>query len=124
MKHVYAAAVVAATLVMAAGPEYARGASTVGPPRFTSEPMSEFQAAFARHIRGALDRSHSDGAKYHAFRFLHQGTVIVGIAKSITVDSTGQVHVVGEPGTVTYAHRATSATEYSHILVPLSVTPP
>jgi hypothetical protein len=123
MKSAYVATIVAATIAMTAGSATARAATSGAGPQFTSEPISEFQAAFARDARGVLDRSHSDATKFHAFRFLHRGTVIIGIAKSITVDSTGQLHVVGEPGTVTYARRTASA-EYSHLLVPLSVTPP
>ncbi|HTD35030.1 MAG TPA: hypothetical protein VK665_15300 [Candidatus Elarobacter sp.] len=123
MKNAYISLFLASCLGMTAATAAARSHASADRPRFTSESLSDFQAAFAHGSRKTLDRLHSDATKYHAFRFVQRGAVTIGIAKSITLDSSGQIHIVGEPGTVTYG-RATSGAEYSHVLVPVGVTPP
>lgn len=122
MKNVYISLFLASCLGMTAATAAAQSHASADRP-VTSESLSDFQAAFAHGSRTTLDRLHSDATKYHAFRFVQRGAVTIGIAKSITLDSSGQVHIVGEPGTVTYG-RATSGGEFSHILFPVGVTPP
>jgi len=89
-------------------------------PHFTTESLPAFRAAFTGRTGAALDRVHDDATRYRAFRFVQRGAVTVGIAKAITVDSSGLIHILGEPGTTTYG-RSTTKTEYSHILVPVGV---
>ncbi|HEX3462573.1 MAG TPA: hypothetical protein VHS78_00785 [Candidatus Elarobacter sp.] len=123
MKRISSALFTSACLALAIGAAGAQSGSTPDRPHFTSESLAAFRTAFAGRTGASLDRVYGDETRYHAFRFVQRGAVTIGIAKRISVDSSGRVHIVGEPGTVTYG-RNTTGTEYSHILVPVGVTPP
>jgi hypothetical protein len=100
-------------------------------PTFTAEPISNFSAALAAlrtdpfyHRVGTLDARHSDATQYRAYRFIEPDTVMVGVAKAVTLDSNGHVHFVQEPGAPMIGRPNPTHAEYSHILVPIRVTPP
>ena len=114
---------IASYLALSTGAADAQSARAVDRPHFTGEPVAAFRTAFTGRTSRGLDQAHSDETRYHAFSFMQRGAVTVGIAKSISVDSSGRVHIVGEHGTVTYG-RASNGSEYSHVLVPIGVTPP
>jgi hypothetical protein len=71
-----------------------------------------------------LDARHADSTRYRAYRFIVPDTVMIGVAKSVTVDANGHVHVEPEPGAPFGGRPNTTHQEYSHILVPVGVTPP
>ena len=98
-------------------------------PVFTQEPISLFSAALSTltldksRIR-ALDARHSDTARYRAYRFLQPNNVMIGVARNISVDSSGHVVIEQEPGQPLGGRPNKTHLEYSHILVPTGVTPP
>lgn len=91
---------------------------------FTPESVGEFTAALRAGRRATLDREHADGARYHAYRFLDPEMVLIGVAERITVDSAGRVHVVQAPGQPMGGHLNPTHREYSHVLLPVEVSPP
>jgi hypothetical protein len=101
-------------------------------PVFVQEPISSFASAFATAKNAPLnmargwvfDSKHADPARYRAYRFVLPDTVMVGVARSVTLDANGHVHIDSEPQAPMVGHANPSHKEYSHILVPVSVTPP
>jgi hypothetical protein len=71
-----------------------------------------------------FDARHADEARYHAFRFIIPDTVMIGVAKSITLDDAGHIRIVQEPGAPLVGRPNKTHHEYSHVLVPASVSPP
>ena len=98
-------------------------------PLFTPEPISAFASALntltlnKSHVR-ALDGRHSDSKQYRAYRFLQPNNVMIGVARNISVDSSGHVVIQQEPGQPLGGRPNKTHLEYSHILVPVAVTPP
>jgi hypothetical protein len=98
-------------------------------PVFTQEPISAFSAALSTLVRNTskvrvLDAKHSDAAQYRAYRFLQPNNVMIGFARNVSVDSSGHVVIEQEPGQPLGGRPNKTHLEYSHILVPASVTPP
>lgn len=100
-------------------------------PAFTPEPISTFSTAYsaARAVSvgrqpASLSARHADPTKYHAYRFIIPETVMVGVAKAIVLDDKGRVQFVQEAGAPVIGRPNPTHREYSHILVPISVTPP
>ena len=98
-------------------------------PVFMPEPISAFSAALntLEHIKSnmrALDAKHLDSTRYRAYRFLQPNNVMIGVARNISVDSSGHVVVEQEPGQPLGGRPNHTHLEYSHILVPVGVMPP
>ncbi|HEX3549656.1 MAG TPA: hypothetical protein VHT53_04740 [Candidatus Elarobacter sp.] len=101
-------------------------------PGFSPESIGDFSAALATlksaHLNMAhtwtLDARHSDPTRYRAYKFVIPDTVMIGIARSVTLDADGHVHIDPEPGAPMHGRANPTHREYSHILVPISVTPP
>jgi len=91
---------------------------------FTPESLQEFSRALQVGRRAVLDRQHTDGTRYHAYRFLDRDMVLIGVAKAITIDAAGRVNIVQAHGQPMGGHLNTTHREYSHVLVPIDVTPP
>lgn len=100
--------------------------STAAPriPVFQAEPVQDFERALQRVPHRTLRTVHRDHAGYRAFRFLDRDMVLVGVASSVFVDSTGKLHVVQAPGESMGGHLNTTHQEYSHILIPPNVVLP
>ena len=92
-------------------------------PRFVAETLTEYAAGYEKHHHRALDLQHADARKYHAYRVVSAGSSGVVIARSVSVDGAGHLHIVGEPGTVVRG-TASSGPGETHILLPIDVTPP
>jgi GH15 family glucan-1,4-alpha-glucosidase len=91
---------------------------------FIPESLAEYSAAYQQHSRVQLDSRHAHVTKYRAYRFLQTGnTMSVIVARSVRVDSAGDLHITLEPGTVVEG-RPSSGSSYAHILLPASVSPP
>jgi hypothetical protein len=101
-------------------------------PKFEPESIGDFSAALATlrtaHLNmgraSTLDARHADPARYRAYRFIIPDTVMIGIAKSVTLDAAGNVHIEQEPGAPLSGRANPTHREFSHILVPISVQPP
>jgi hypothetical protein len=98
-------------------------------PVFIQESISAFSAALKtltlnRSNVRALDSKHADTTQYRAYRFLQPNNVMIGIARNISVDSSGHIVVEQEPGQPLGGRPNKTHLEFSHILVPLTVTPP
>ncbi len=91
---------------------------------FTPESVGEFTVALRAGRRVTLDREHADTSRYHAYRFLNPDMVLIGVAEAVTVDSAGRVHVVQAHGQPMGGHLNPTRREFSHILLPVEVTPP
>ena len=98
------------------------GAQVAPRPHFTPEPVSAFAEAYARMKQVPLDAHHLDEKHYRAFHFSGSGPAVI-IARSVTVDAAGHLHIKQEPGTVAHG-RVVSGGGDTHILLPVSVTPP
>jgi hypothetical protein len=101
-------------------------------PTFEAESLGEFSAALST-LKSAqlnmahsytLDARHADATQYHAYRFIIPYTVMIGIARSVKLDAAGHVHIDVEPGAPMHGSANPTHRAYSHILVPISVTPP
>ena len=92
-------------------------------PQFVPESLSEYAAGYQKHHHRALDFRHSDARKYHAYRVETSGSSEAVIARSVTVDAAGHLHIVGEPGTVVRGRTSPGPGEM-HILLPVNVAPP
>ena len=112
--------VLAAALTLGGGTV---GAQTNGRPHLVAESIGEFAAAFQKHHHRSLDADHADAHKYRAFRVATPGSSSAVTARSVTVDAAGHLHIVGEPGTVVRGQVSHGPGE-THILLPISVTPP
>jgi hypothetical protein len=101
-------------------------------PTFEPESIGDFSTALATlrtaHLNmsrsSALDARHADPTRYRAYRFIIPDTVLIGIAKSVTLDRAGNVHIEQEPGAPLSGRANPTHHEFSHILVPISVRPP
>jgi hypothetical protein len=92
-------------------------------PHFITESLAEYAAGYEKYHHRALDAKHADATKYHAYRVLTSGSSEAIIARSVSVDAAGHLHIVGEPGTVVRG-KATPGPGEMHILLPITVTPP
>jgi hypothetical protein len=101
-------------------------------PTFSPESISDFSAALAT-LKTAqlnmakvwtLDGRHADSSRFHAYRFLDPDVVFIGIAKSISLNAAGHLEIVPESHAPLSGRPNKTHQEYSHILVPVSVTPP
>lgn len=97
-------------------------AQSTGRPHFIAESLSAFGDAYARVRQVRLDVRHADEKRYHAFRFTGSGPAVI-IARSVTVDAAGHLHIKQEPGTTAHGQIVSGGGD-THILLPLSVTPP
>lgn len=112
----------------------AAGIATLGPaavcaqplhPKFEPESLSAFAGATHGDSRlRVADGKHFDPKRYHAYRFLDPDNVIVGVAQDITVDPTGHIVVHQEPGSPLGGRPNKTHHEFSHLLLPIGVTPP
>jgi hypothetical protein len=112
--------VIAAALTLGAGTV---SAQTNGRPHFIPESITDFAAAYQKHHHRVLDPDHSDAHKYRAFRVATSGSSSAVTARSVTVDAAGHLHIIGEPGTLVKGQVSPGKGE-THILLPISVTPP
>jgi hypothetical protein len=92
-------------------------------PQFVPESLTEYAAGYQKHHHRALDFRHSDARKYHAYRVETSGSSEAVIARSVTVDAAGHLHIIGEPGTVVRG-KAFPGPGEMHILLPVNVAPP
>ena len=92
-------------------------------PRFVPESLTDYSAKFLKHHHRALDPEHMDARKYHAYKVETSGSSEAVIARSVTIDAAGHLHIVGEPGTVVRGKVSPGPGEM-HILLPVNVTPP
>jgi hypothetical protein len=92
-------------------------------PHFVAESLSEFATAYTKRHHRVLDADHTDMHKYHAYRVSTPGSSTIVTARSISVDASGHLHIVGEPGTVAKGQISKGSGE-THILLPIAVTPP
>jgi len=92
-------------------------------PHFVSESLTEYAAGYEKHHHRALDLQHSDAQRYHAYRVVTSGSSGVVIARSVSIDAAGHLHIVGEPGTVVKGQTSPGSGEM-HILLPIDVKPP
>jgi len=92
-------------------------------PHFLAESLGEFATAYEKRHHRVLDTDHSDMRKYHAYRVATPGSSTIVTARSVSVDASGRLHIVGEPGTVARGQISKGAGE-THILLPITVTPP
>jgi len=92
-------------------------------PHFRAESMSEFATAYEKRHHRVLDTDHANIRKYHAYRVATPGSSTVVTARSVSIDATGRLHIVGERGTVARGQISNGAGEI-HILLPITVTPP
>lgn len=101
-------------------------------PTFEPESIQDFSTALGTlrtaHLNmggtSTLDARHADPTRYRAYRFIVPDTVMIGIAKSVTLDAAGHVHIEQEPGAPLSGRANPTHREFSHILVPISVHPP
>ena len=93
-------------------------------PMFQAESVQEFENALQREPHRTLAAVHRDHAGYRAFRFLDPEMVLVGVARSVFVDSGGKLHIVQAHGEPMGGHLNKTHQEYSHILIPPDVTLP
>ncbi|HEX3466373.1 MAG TPA: hypothetical protein VHS78_20165 [Candidatus Elarobacter sp.] len=93
-------------------------------PTFQPESISEFKAALQYHVRHSRQALNVNPSEYHAYRFLNPDMVIVGVASAVTVDAQGRLHVIQAHGEPMGGHLNPTHTEYSHVLLPLNVSPP
>ncbi|MEA2690025.1 MAG: hypothetical protein QOJ39_1253 [Candidatus Eremiobacteraeota bacterium] len=98
-------------------------------PVFTEESISDFSVALSTLPRQksdvrVLDSKHLDRTQYRAYRFLQPNNVMIGVARNVLVDSSGHIVIQQEPGEPLGGRPNKTHLEYSHILVPVSVTLP
>lgn len=110
---------------------FACGGTAAARSAFTPEPISSFSTAYGAASAVSVGRQpaslsarHADPTKYHAYRFIIPETVMVGVAKAIVLDNRGRVHFIQEGGAPVIGRPNPTHRGYSHILVPISVTPP
>jgi hypothetical protein len=112
------AAVVVA--LISAGPAAAQVSAR---PHFVAESLTEFATAYEKRHHRVLDTGHANSRRYHAYRVVTPGSSTIVTARSVSVDASGRLHIVGEPGTVAKGQISNGAGE-THILLPVTVAPP
>lgn len=87
-------------------------------PVLQSESVQNFSSALQRNPHRRVISGRHDYTGYHAYRFLDPEMVLVGVARSVYVDSAGRLHVIQAPGEPMGGHVNKTHMEYSHILIP------
>jgi len=93
------------------------------PVQLVPESLAEFATAYRAEFGQNPDALHRDGTKYHAYRYRNPGTVMIGMARWVLVDSAGSMNLSSEPQTVSRSETDKSFARESHITLPIAVDP-
>lgn len=115
---------IAATAVVALESTASFASARTALPKFQAESLSDFRAALQHDVRHSRQSLSVNTNAYHAYRFLDPDMVIVGVARAVTVDAQGRLHIDQAKGQPMGGHLNRTRTEYSHIVLPVNVTPP
>jgi hypothetical protein len=115
---------IAAAALVALGCAAPLASAQASVPKFQPESLSEFRAALQYHVRHSRQSLRVNTGAYRAYRFVDPDMVIVGVARAVTVDARGRLHIDQAKGQPMGGHLNPTHAEYSHVLLPVNVSPP